>query len=155
MHSGNHEIIGIRHRKTQTLYISHLIEPHSCSNPAYGKLQIGIYIAAVQETIERARQEEAREERARNPVSLRNEEANPEDHPPKGLTTPRKLGEGLCSKGKQHGKQGGNEKRHESGKEIDNQVCISLLCQAIIDQDNFIGTSRRSQTNPPLLAFLL
>ena len=155
MHSGNHEIIGIRHRKTQTLYISHLIEPHSCSNPAYGKLQVGIYIAAVQETMERARQEEARDERARNPVSLRNEEANPEDHPPKGLTTHRKIGEGSRSKGEQHGKQGGNEKRHASGKEIDNQVCISLLCQAIIDQDNFIGTSRRSQTNPPLLAFLL
>ena len=155
MHSGNHEIIGIRHRKTQTLYISHLIEPHSCSNPAYGKLQIGIYIAAVRETMERAKREESREERDRNPVSLRNEEANPEDHPPKGPATPKKLGEGSRSKGKQHGKQGGNEKRRAGGKEIDDQVCIFLLCQAIINQDNFIGASRRSQTNPPLLTFLL
>src|SRR5260370_35218556 len=80
LHSGNHEIIGIRHRETQTLYISHLIEPHSCSNPAYGKIQVGIYIAAIQETIDRERQDvEAREKRRRDPsaaISLKNEEAN-------------------------------------------------------------------------------
>lgn len=56
LHSGNHEIIGIRHRNSQTLYISHVIEPHSCSNPAYGKLQVGIYIAALQDAIDRAMQ---------------------------------------------------------------------------------------------------
>jgi hypothetical protein len=83
MHSGNHEVIGIRHHKTQTLYISDVIEPHSCSNPAYGKIQVGIYIAAVQETIDRARQDiEARDKSARHPppadISLKNEEAKPD-----------------------------------------------------------------------------
>src|SRR6266849_551058 len=68
LHSGNHEIIGIRHRETQTLYISHVIEPHSCSNHAYGKIQVGIYIAAIQETIDRARQDkEAKEKSAGDP----------------------------------------------------------------------------------------
>jgi hypothetical protein len=133
LHSGNHEIIGIRHRKSQTLYTSRLIEPHSCSNPAYGKIQVGIYIAAIQETIDRARQdEEARKKLSRDPsadVSLRNEEANldkdPKDHSPEEPTTSNKRSR-RSGKGKQRSKQEGNAKRPASGKEIDDQVCISL-----------------------------
>ncbi|KAK2467450.1 hypothetical protein APHAL10511_000305 [Amanita phalloides] len=53
LHSGNHELVCIRHRTTQTLYVSDLIEPPVCANPGYGKLHIGIYIAAIQETIDR------------------------------------------------------------------------------------------------------
>jgi len=54
------ECIGIRHRATQTLYISDLIEPHACTEPPYGKLHVGVYIAAVQEVIDRATQDAAR-----------------------------------------------------------------------------------------------
>ncbi|KAK2467449.1 hypothetical protein APHAL10511_000304 [Amanita phalloides] len=53
LHSGNHELVCIRHRATQTLYVSDLIEPPVCANPGYGKVHIGIYIAAIQETIDR------------------------------------------------------------------------------------------------------
>ena len=136
LHSGNHEIVGIRHRETQTLYISHVIEPHSCSNPAYGKIQVGIYIAAIQETIDRARQDiEAREKRAREPsVDLRNEEANPdgdlEDYSPEGPTRSNKRSRGSKSRGKGQDKHEGNVKRHASRKEIDDQVCILLFRQA-------------------------
>jgi hypothetical protein len=133
LHSGNHEIIGIRHRETQTLYISHVIEPHSCSNPAYGKIQVGIYIAAIQETIDRARQDiEAREKRACEPsADLRNEEVNPsgdlEDYSPEGPTRSNKRSRGSKSRGKWKDKHGGNAKRHASRKEIDDQVCIVLF----------------------------
>ena len=139
LHSGNHEIIGIRHRETQTLYISHVIEPHSCSNPAYGKIQVGIYIAAIRETIDRERQDiEAREKRSRDPsadISLVNEEANPDmkmldGYSPEMLTRSNKRSKGSGSKGKRQGEHEGNMKRHASGKEIDNQVCISSLRQA-------------------------
>jgi hypothetical protein len=137
MHSGNHEIIGIRHRETQTLYISHVIEPHSCSNPAYGKIQVGIYIAAIQETIDRAKQDiEAEEKRAHDPPAdtpLKNEEPNPDadldDYSPKGPTRSNKRSRGSSSKGKGKGRRGGNAKRHASGKVIDDHVCISLLFQ--------------------------
>src|SRR6266849_9687293 len=102
LHSGNHEIIGIRHRETQTLYISHVIEPHSCSNPAYGKIQVGIYIAAIQETMDRATQDiEVAEKSARvHPadISLKNEEANPDadpdDHSLEGSLRPNKRNRG-------------------------------------------------------------
>ncbi|KAF8504381.1 hypothetical protein F5888DRAFT_1655232 [Russula emetica] len=133
LHSGNHEIIGIRHRKTQTLYISRVIEPHCCSNPAYGKIQVGIYIAAIQETMDRARQDiEAREKRARDPspsVSLRNEEANPDrdldGYSTEGPTRPNKRSRGSGSKGKRQGGRKGNAKRHASGKEIDEQALLA------------------------------
>ena len=54
--SGNHEFIGIRHRGSQTLYISDLIQPHACRDPSYGKLHVGLYIAAVRDAIDRTRQ---------------------------------------------------------------------------------------------------
>src|SRR5713226_3557200 len=114
LHSGNHEIIGIRHRETQTLYISHLIEPHSCSNPAYGKIQVGIYIAAIQETIDRVRQDiETREKRGHADTSLENEanEANPDrdhgDHSPGRPTGSNKRG-GAGLKGGQQGRYEGS-----------------------------------------------
>jgi hypothetical protein len=137
LHSGNHEIIGIRHRKTQTLYISRVIEPYR-SDPAYGKIQVGIYIAAIQETMDRARQDiEARENNSRDPsadISLRNEEVNPNgdpgDYSPEGLTRPNKQSRGSGSKGKQQGRDEGNAKRHASEKGIDEQVCIISLRQA-------------------------
>jgi len=129
MHSGNYEVIGVRHRKTQTLYISHLIETHRCSNPAYGKIQVGIYIAAIQETIDRTRQEiEKRDENPSAGVPSRTEEAildgGLDDSPeqptrPKSSNNPR-------GKGKQ---REGNAKRHASGNVVDNQVCIYLLCR--------------------------
>ena len=55
--SGNHEIFGIRHRATQTLYISNIIEPHACKEPSYGKIHVGLYIAAITDALDRERQQ--------------------------------------------------------------------------------------------------
>lgn len=43
----------VRHRESQTLYVSDIIHPPTCKAPAYGKLHIGIYIAAIQDAIRR------------------------------------------------------------------------------------------------------
>jgi hypothetical protein len=67
LHSGNHEIIGVRHRTTQTLYVSDLVEPHCCT-PAYGKIQVGVYISAVLDALDRARQVADVEEKRREVV---------------------------------------------------------------------------------------
>ena len=53
LHSGNHEFVGIRHRKTQTLYLSKMIDVVNDNSPAYGKLHVGIYIAALRDAIDR------------------------------------------------------------------------------------------------------
>lgn len=54
LHSGNYELVCVRNRGSQTLYVSDVIEPPTY--PGYGKLHVGIYIAAVQETIDRKKQ---------------------------------------------------------------------------------------------------
>ncbi|KIM88062.1 hypothetical protein PILCRDRAFT_63060 [Piloderma croceum F 1598] len=56
LHSGNHELVCVRHRKSQTLYVSDLIEPPTCKDPGYGKLQVGIYLAAIQDMMDRTKQ---------------------------------------------------------------------------------------------------
>ena len=56
LHAGSFEYIGVRHRKEQRLYLSQLIHVHTCKDPGYGKLQIGIYIAALKDGINRASQ---------------------------------------------------------------------------------------------------
>ncbi|KAH9487245.1 hypothetical protein JR316_0001314 [Psilocybe cubensis] len=50
---GVYERIGIRHRASQTLFISPLIDPTKCNDPAYGKLHIGLYIAIAEDMIDR------------------------------------------------------------------------------------------------------
>ncbi|KIM77525.1 hypothetical protein PILCRDRAFT_11962 [Piloderma croceum F 1598] len=53
LHSSNHELACVRHRKTQTLYVSDLIKPPMCKD---GKLQVGIYVAAIQDRMDRTKQ---------------------------------------------------------------------------------------------------
>lgn len=54
---GNYERIGIRHRTTQTLYLSQLIKTYRCKDPPYGKLHIGLYMAAFEDAVDRAAQQ--------------------------------------------------------------------------------------------------
>ena len=48
--------MGVRHRKTQTLYLSRMIDVANDNNPAYGKLHVGIYIAAIEDAMNRVSQ---------------------------------------------------------------------------------------------------
>lgn len=59
MQSGNLELIGVRHRATQTLYMAPLRQIHvdkQYTGPSYGKLHTGLYIAALRDAINRALQ---------------------------------------------------------------------------------------------------
>jgi hypothetical protein len=130
LHSGNHEIIGIRHRKTQTLYISDVIQPPFCSNPSYGKLQIGLYISAIKETIDRMKQDTKEQEMTREaPIPPRHEEANNHDPDPDGdapdkpsRSNKRARGSGSRKIGERKGRGGTKTRRHASGKL--SKVCI-------------------------------
>ncbi|KDR68681.1 hypothetical protein GALMADRAFT_282866 [Galerina marginata CBS 339.88] len=50
---GIYERIGVRHRESQTLYLSPLIETINCRDPPYGKLHLGLHTAIVQDFLER------------------------------------------------------------------------------------------------------
>lgn len=144
LHSGNHELVGIRHRRTQTLYISHLIQPHSCADPAYGKLQVGIYIAAIRDTMDRAMQDvEAKEKISRDSsadISQRSEEANSDgdlddyspERPTRSGSDSNRQNRGSGGKGKRQGGDKGNAKRHLGEKDVNGQseVCTFSLRQA-------------------------
>jgi len=50
-HCGKAERIGFRHRETQTLYLSELIDPSTVEK--FGKIQIGLQLAIVKDVLER------------------------------------------------------------------------------------------------------
>ncbi|KAG5651123.1 hypothetical protein H0H81_009775 [Sphagnurus paluster] len=54
---GNYERIGFRHRKSQTLFLSDLIDVPRCKSPAYGKIHIGLFLAITQDVIDRTENE--------------------------------------------------------------------------------------------------
>ena len=55
INAGLYEVIGLRHRASQTLYLSDIIDV-SKSAPRYGKLHTGLYLAAFKDALDRARQ---------------------------------------------------------------------------------------------------
>ncbi|KAG6834230.1 hypothetical protein H0H93_011034 [Arthromyces matolae] len=57
---GNFERIGFRHRESQTLFISNLIDVPTC--PSYGRLQVGLYLAILQDAIDRLTQRQKADE---------------------------------------------------------------------------------------------
>ncbi|KAJ7173379.1 hypothetical protein C8R46DRAFT_1082621 [Mycena filopes] len=56
IHSGNWEYIGVRHRSSQTLYLSELFSPSADCGPCggYAKLHTGLYLMAIQDAQKRA-----------------------------------------------------------------------------------------------------
>ncbi|KAH9487271.1 hypothetical protein JR316_0001341 [Psilocybe cubensis] len=58
LHCGRYERIGIRHRATQTLYLSGVIDTVSIQDPCYRKLHIGLHIAIFQDALERMKASE-------------------------------------------------------------------------------------------------
>ncbi|KAF8954477.1 hypothetical protein BDZ97DRAFT_1864931 [Flammula alnicola] len=63
---GNYERIGIRHRRSQTLFLSDLINPTTCQNPAYGKLHIGLHAAVIADVLERQKQFQATQSKSQD-----------------------------------------------------------------------------------------
>ncbi|KAJ3502002.1 hypothetical protein NLJ89_g9082 [Agrocybe chaxingu] len=51
--NGGSEYIGIRHRESQTLYLSNIIDTVNIKDPHYRKLQLGLYLAIVQDAFDR------------------------------------------------------------------------------------------------------
>ncbi|TFK62940.1 hypothetical protein BDN72DRAFT_964245 [Pluteus cervinus] len=54
--TGNQERIGIRHRQSQTLYLSELINVPTASQPAYGHVQAGLYLLILEDVMDRLHQ---------------------------------------------------------------------------------------------------
>ncbi|KAG6809317.1 hypothetical protein H0H93_015915 [Arthromyces matolae] len=62
LHCGGYERIAFRHRSTQTLFVSDLINVNKCSDPGYGAIHLGLFISILSDALDRAAQ------RAENPT---------------------------------------------------------------------------------------
>ncbi|KAG6897704.1 hypothetical protein C0992_012173 [Termitomyces sp. T32_za158] len=56
LHCGTFERIAFRHRSSQTLFISDLIDVARCKDPAYGHVQIGLFLSIIEDVRDRAQQ---------------------------------------------------------------------------------------------------
>ncbi|KAF5386089.1 hypothetical protein D9615_002184 [Tricholomella constricta] len=55
-HCGNFERIAFRHRSSQTLFISELIDVTRCKNPGYGEIHTTLFMAIIEDVLDRTRQ---------------------------------------------------------------------------------------------------
>ena len=55
-HCGSYERIGFRHRGSQTLLLSDLIDVPGGLDPAYGRVQVGVYMVILRDVLDRIRQ---------------------------------------------------------------------------------------------------
>ncbi|KAJ7065533.1 hypothetical protein C8F01DRAFT_1366508 [Mycena amicta] len=76
---GNYERICVRHRETQTLYVSDLFDVTSCKDPGYVKLHVGVFLSQTLDAI--ARMKDAEKESSKPDRSTR-KRPNPEDSVP-------------------------------------------------------------------------
>ncbi|PPQ71945.1 hypothetical protein CVT26_007174, partial [Gymnopilus dilepis] len=53
LHCGRYERIGLRHRASQTLYLSGVIDTINARNPSYRKLSVGLYIYILRDALQR------------------------------------------------------------------------------------------------------
>ncbi|KAG6818447.1 hypothetical protein H0H93_004865 [Arthromyces matolae] len=58
LHCGTYERIAFRHRSTQTLLVSSLINVPNCSNPGYGAIHLGLFISILADILDRVAQME-------------------------------------------------------------------------------------------------
>ncbi|KAG6834574.1 hypothetical protein H0H93_008844 [Arthromyces matolae] len=56
LHCGTYERIAIRHRSSQTLFLSDLINVTQCSDPAYGAIHVGLFISILSDVLDRVAQ---------------------------------------------------------------------------------------------------
>ncbi|KAG6901628.1 hypothetical protein C0995_009796 [Termitomyces sp. Mi166 len=77
-HCGNFERIGFRHRRSQTLFLSELLDIPNCENPAYGGIHAGLYVSILQDVMDRTSQEQIAEEAIRTRTKKRKREVQDE-----------------------------------------------------------------------------
>ncbi|KAG6907647.1 hypothetical protein DXG01_008097 [Tephrocybe rancida] len=53
LHCGTFERILFRHRSSQTLFVSELIDVMTCKDPQYGEIQLGLYLSIITDALDR------------------------------------------------------------------------------------------------------
>ncbi|KAG6888608.1 hypothetical protein C0995_007037 [Termitomyces sp. Mi166 len=69
LHCGTFERIAFRHRASQTLFLSELIDVMNCKDPQYGEIQLGLFLSIIKDALDRTLQLVDREERTKIPTT--------------------------------------------------------------------------------------
>ncbi|KAF9518757.1 hypothetical protein BS47DRAFT_194993 [Hydnum rufescens UP504] len=170
LHSGNYELVCLRHRASQTLYVSDLIEPHTCANPGYGKVQVGIYVAAVEDAINRRKQQPYAESQD-TPPDDDEDRFDIDDNNDKGPRRGRRSDRGprggrrgdsnVRSRGP--GRRGGSQRRGETRNDDADAAAVDKLIQVASIAENTLVQLHYSiydspvpasfvRSSPPILA---
>ena len=131
LHSGNYEFVGVCHRKMQTLYLSNMIDVAKDDSPAYSKLHVGIYIAALRDAINRVSQRSGATSQPSDMEYIVVDEANEGDDGHKGDDQ----GRSRKGKGRKCNSGGGASKCHKTRNEPGNNDQGIQLCGAHEGQD--------------------
>ncbi|KAF5386120.1 hypothetical protein D9615_002171 [Tricholomella constricta] len=70
-HCGNFERIAFRHRSSQTLFISELIDVTQCKEPGYGEIHVALFMAIIEDVLDRTQQLVQSETEAKSPSKSR------------------------------------------------------------------------------------
>lgn len=112
---GNCECVAVRHRESRTLFISDIYQPHALKNPGYGKLHIGIYIAAVKDALDRF--QKLSEAPSSQPFEDHNDGGDRGDSDDENAKGRDKKGKGRAQGGiKGKGRGGGSSKKRGPGR---------------------------------------
>ena len=74
LHCGTFERVAFRHRASQTLYVSELIDVTNCKNPHYGEIHLGLFLSIIKDALDRTLQLVVREKRTRSSTGKRKRE---------------------------------------------------------------------------------
>jgi hypothetical protein len=133
--SGNFEYVGVRHRESQTLYVSDLIDVARCANPGYGKLHIGIYITAIEDALDRVGK--IPEMPVAQSPDIR--DTAWDERNDVGNDRPRRNPKRASRKGKERehdrGDAGHSKRRKTSGDQVGDNHWVSQRCGTDIDED--------------------
>lgn len=90
-HCGNSERIAFRHRGSQVLYISDLIDIPRCKDPGYGKIHIGLYMSIMHDVLDRTRQQSEQDHITKSKKRRRGDDARSNSKRPRTRALAAKL----------------------------------------------------------------
>ncbi|KAG6910046.1 hypothetical protein DXG01_013492 [Tephrocybe rancida] len=128
LHCGSSERIAFRHRASQTLFVSDMIQPRHCKEPAYGHMHIGLYISIINDLRDRTRQIISQE------ADLKPTKRKRGVQPPESNKRPRTRGRAAA----------------EEALKLDHQRNFKAVCDGLADRDLALLRIQHGPYNSPV-----
>ncbi|KII83381.1 hypothetical protein PLICRDRAFT_180463 [Plicaturopsis crispa FD-325 SS-3] len=141
LHSGNLEFICVRHRESQTLYVSDILHLPCMEDPKYGKTALGVYLLAIDDAIRRNQLDSAVDDAPEPPAGVDDidesdaqTDASDESAKKKSRTTPPPTNR----RGRSGRKRGKRKAVAKEKTELTENVIPIMLCPLVLKADSFL-----------------